>query len=111
MGRLVYSLKDRYVFTGSMRRDGYSAFGQRNPRALFSSVALGWVFTEESFMKTDWLDFGKLRLSYGTNGNLSAVLEEYAHVCHESLGLVGHPPPLIWKPQQSGIDRCACVPV
>ena len=69
MGRLVYSLKDRYVFTGSMRRDGYSAFGQRNPRALFSSVALGWVFTEENFLKTNWLDFGKLRVSYGTNGN------------------------------------------
>ena len=69
MGRLVYSLKDRYVFTGSMRRDGYSAFGQRNPRALFSSLALGWVFTEESFMNASWLDFGKLRVSYGTNGN------------------------------------------
>lgn len=69
MGRLVYALKDRYIFTGSMRRDGYSAFGQRNPRALFSSVALGWVFTEESFIQTPWLDFGKLRLSYGTNGN------------------------------------------
>jgi len=70
MGRLVYSLKDRYIFTGSMRRDGYSAFGQKNPRALFSSVALGWVFTEENFLKTtSWLDFGKLRVSYGTNGN------------------------------------------
>ena len=69
MGRLVYSFKDRYIFTGSMRRDGYSAFGQKNPRALFSSAALGWVFTEENFMKASWLDFGKLRLSYGTNGN------------------------------------------
>lgn len=69
MGRLVYSLKDRYIFTGSMRRDGYSAFGQKNPRALFSSVALGWVFTEENFLETSWLDFGKLRVSYGTNGN------------------------------------------
>lgn len=69
MGRLVYSFKDRYIFTGSMRRDGYSAFGQKNPRALFSSVALGWVFTEENFLETSWLDFGKLRVSYGTNGN------------------------------------------
>ena len=69
MGRLVYGFKDRYIFTGSMRRDGYSAFGQKNPRALFSSVALGWVFTEESFLQPSWLDFGKLRVSYGTNGN------------------------------------------
>ena len=56
MGRLVYGFKDRYIFTGSMRRDGYSAFGQKNPRALFSSVALGWVFTEESFLQPSSLD-------------------------------------------------------
>lgn len=69
MGRLVYAFKDRYILTGSMRRDGYSAFGQKNPRALFSSAALGWIFTEEDFLKASWLDFGKLRVSYGTNGN------------------------------------------
>ena len=69
MARLVYSLKDRYILTGSTRRDGYSAFGQKNPRALFTSFALGWVFTEENFLNPSWLDFGKLRVSYGTNGN------------------------------------------
>jgi TonB-linked SusC/RagA family outer membrane protein len=69
MTRLFYSLKDRYIVTLSTRRDGYSAFGQKNPRALFTSAALGWVFTEEEFFKASWLDFGKLRASYGTNGN------------------------------------------
>ncbi|KAA6439040.1 SusC/RagA family TonB-linked outer membrane protein [Dyadobacter flavalbus] len=69
MGRLFYSFKDRYMVTLSTRRDGYSAFGQKNPRALFSSAALGWVFTDEPFFKSSWLSYGKFRVSYGSNGN------------------------------------------
>jgi TonB-linked SusC/RagA family outer membrane protein len=71
MGRLFYSFRDKYMVTTSIRRDGYSAFGQMNPRATFPSVALGWVFTSEKFMEQaeDWLNYGKLRLSWGENGN------------------------------------------
>ncbi|MFC6103113.1 SusC/RagA family TonB-linked outer membrane protein [Olivibacter domesticus] len=69
MARLFYSYKDRYMFTGTYRRDGYSAFGQSNPRANFSSAALGWVFSEEPFFKSKWFNYGKLRASWGTNGN------------------------------------------
>ncbi|WP_353127156.1 SusC/RagA family TonB-linked outer membrane protein [Parapedobacter pyrenivorans] len=69
MARLVYSLKDRYILTGTYRRDGYSAFGQRHPRADFGSIALGWTFTDEPFFNSDWFNFGKLRLSWGSNGN------------------------------------------
>ncbi|MHA4739731.1 SusC/RagA family TonB-linked outer membrane protein [Dyadobacter sp. MSC1_007] len=69
MARLYYSFKDRYMLTLSSRRDGYSAFGQKNPRATFASAALGWVFTDEPFWKIDWLNYGKLRASYGSNGN------------------------------------------
>ena len=70
LGRLFYSYKDRYMFTGTVRRDGYSAFGQNNPWATFWSVGGSWVFSEEKFMEGfDWLNNGKLRVSYGTNGN------------------------------------------
>ena len=70
MGRLFYSYKSRYMVTGTVRRDGYSAFGQENPRAVFPSVALGWVFSDEAFMKkASWLDYAKLRVSWGMNGN------------------------------------------
>ncbi len=73
LGRLFYGYKDRYMFTGTVRRDGYSAFGQNNPWANFWSVGASWVFSEEEFMAScsDWLDYGKLRISYGTNGNRS----------------------------------------
>ncbi|SDM73274.1 TonB-dependent receptor [Siphonobacter aquaeclarae] len=69
MGRLFYSLKQKYLLTVSARRDGYSAFGQANPRATFPSIAGGWVFSDENFAKTPWLNYGKLRLSWGVNGN------------------------------------------
>jgi TonB-linked SusC/RagA family outer membrane protein len=71
MGRAFYSLMDKYMITASLRRDGYSAFGQRNPRAVFPAVALGWTFTSEKFAEpmTSWFDYGKLRLSWGENGN------------------------------------------
>jgi len=71
MGRLFYSFKNRYMVTGTLRRDGYSAFGANNKRAWFPSVALGWVFSQEKFMSgvNNWLSYGKLRVSYGINGN------------------------------------------
>lgn len=71
MGRIFYSYHDKYMFTASMRRDGYSAFGMRNPRATFPAIAVAWRFTEEKFMKgiSSWLNYGKLRFSWGQNGN------------------------------------------
>jgi TonB-linked SusC/RagA family outer membrane protein len=82
MARLFYSFDKKYMLTASVRRDGYSAFGMSNPRATFPSVALGWVFTEESFFKFAAMDFGKLRLSWGKNGNravgMYAALSEMA---------------------------------
>ena len=70
MGRMNYAFMDRYMLTASFRRDGYSAFGQRNPNADFPAVALGWAFSEEKFMESfTWVNNAKLRLSYGINGN------------------------------------------
>ena len=72
MARLFYSLMDRYMITGTVRRDGYSAFGQLHPWANFGSFALAWRFTDENFWKGNLkniLEDGKLRVSYGTNGN------------------------------------------
>jgi hypothetical protein len=57
------------MFTGSFRRDGYSAFGLQNPSADFPAAAIGWVFSKENFIASNWLNYGKLRISYGINGN------------------------------------------
>ena len=71
MARVFYSFQNKYMLTASVRRDGYSAFGINNKRATFPSVALGYVFTSEKFMEgaNRWLNYGKLRFSWGQNGN------------------------------------------
>jgi TonB-linked SusC/RagA family outer membrane protein len=69
LGRLFYSYDDRYMLTTSIRRDGYSAFGTSNPRANFFSIAAAWTFTNEKFFKWPPMSLGKLRLSWGQNGN------------------------------------------
>lgn len=71
LGRLFYSYDDKYMFTGSIRRDGYSAFGTSNPRATFLSAGVAWTFTKENFFNWDPMSNGKLRISYGQNGNRS----------------------------------------
>jgi TonB-linked SusC/RagA family outer membrane protein len=70
LGRLDYGLMDRYMVTLTMRRDGYSAFGQNNPWANFPAAAVAWRISKENFMKhVDWISNLKLRASYGKNGN------------------------------------------
>lgn len=72
LARLFYSYDDRYMLTTSIRRDGYSGFGESNKYATFPSAALSWTFTNEDFFKwKDVLSTGKLRASYGENGNRS----------------------------------------
>ena len=69
MGRINYNFQSKYLLSATMRRDGFSAFGENNRRANFPSVAGGWVLSEESFFDFDKIDFLKLRVSWGENGN------------------------------------------
>jgi len=69
MGRINYSLMDKYLFTVSFRRDGYSAFGVSNPWANFPSAAVAWRISDEDFFNVSQIDYLKLRVSYGVNGN------------------------------------------
>lgn len=71
LARLFYSYDSRYMLTTSVRRDGYSAFGASNPYATFPSLALAWSFTNEKFFQWEPMSTGKLRVSYGKNGNRS----------------------------------------
>ena len=69
LGRVFYSYNDRYMLTASLRRDGYSAFGTSNPYATFPSVAGAWTFTNEKFFNFEPMNYGKLRVTWGKNGN------------------------------------------
>ncbi|HEY1165230.1 MAG TPA: TonB-dependent receptor [Chitinophaga sp.] len=69
-GRFNYSYDDKYLFTAIFRRDGSSRFGGNNRFGNFPSFSAGWVASNEQFMKTNWLDFLKVRASWGRNGNI-----------------------------------------
>jgi len=70
LGRLNYTLKDRYYLTASVRSDGSSKFTTKNKWATFLSGALAWRASEEAFIK-EWGVFSnlKFRVSYGETGN------------------------------------------
>ena len=68
-GRVDYDYDDRYLVSGTVRRDGSFAFGENNKFANFFSGSLGWVVSNEKFFKLDFINYFKLRGSYGVTGN------------------------------------------
>ena len=68
LARIIYNYKGKYLFNGSFRRDGSSAFAYTgNQWQNFYSIGAGWLMTEEEFMKDiTWLDMLKLKGSWGT---------------------------------------------
>jgi len=70
-GRLSYDYKETYLFTAVLRYDGSSNFDRGHRWGSFPSVSAGWVISNESFMQntSNWLNFAKLRVSWGQNGN------------------------------------------
>ena len=69
-GRVTYDFEDKYLFTGIVRVDGSSRFGENNRFGVFPSFSAGWVISQEPFLQgSDVLDFLKVRASWGQNGN------------------------------------------
>ena len=71
LSNLSYNLADKYLLSASIRADGSSKLGKDNQWATFWSGSAAWRFTKEEFLGSiPWLTDGKLKFSYGTNGNL-----------------------------------------
>ncbi len=68
-GRVNYSFADKYLFTGTIRADGSSKFGENNRYGYFPSFALGWNLSNEGFMDNSVFNNLKLRASWGQTGN------------------------------------------
>ena len=78
-GRVNYDYNETYLATFIMRADGSSNFARGHRWGYFPSASLGWVITNENFMQSTkgWLDYLKLRGSYGENGNQSIAAFQY----------------------------------
>jgi TonB-dependent starch-binding outer membrane protein SusC len=67
-GRVSYNFNDRYLLYGTMRADGSSKYQEK--WGYFPTIGIGWVPSEEAFMvNTPYIDFLKLRASWGQLGN------------------------------------------
>lgn len=77
--QLKYGFKDRYFLQGSFRIDGASNFGTANRYGTFWSVSGGYLISEEPVIRKylPWLNFLKLRGSFGPAGNSAAILDRY----------------------------------
>ena len=78
-GRLGWSWKERYMVNATLRADGSSKFARGHRWGYFPSVSAGWTITEEKFMEStkSWLDFLKLRFSWGQVGNANINCYQY----------------------------------
>lgn len=70
-GRVNYSWKEKYLATAVLRADGSTMFAPGHQWGYFPSLSAGWIASNEDFMTSTktWLNFLKLRASWGTNGN------------------------------------------
>ena len=78
-GRVTWDWNETYMATVTVRYDGSSIFADGKRWGFFPSVSAGWVMTNEKFMQgtKSWLDFFKIRASWGQNGNKNISKYQY----------------------------------
>ena len=89
LARVNYSFADKYHFNASFRRDGSSVFGSDRKWGNFPAVGVAWTISDENFMKgtKGWLDYLKVKVSWGLNGNQS--LSPYQTLSQMNMGMSG----------------------
>lgn len=77
--RANYDYMNRYYLSASFRRDGSSRLHPSNRWENFWALSGSWRFSQEKMLKSceSWLTDGKLRVSYGVNGNIPSSLYSY----------------------------------
>ncbi len=93
--KVNYNYAEKYLLELMGRRDGNSKFADGYRFKNFGSASLGWVFTQEDFLKfvQPVLDFGKVRLSYGTSGNDAGLGNyDYLSIVNQGTTVLGLTP-------------------
>ena len=78
-GRVNYNYDETYLLSLVLRADGSSNFARGHRWGYFPSVSAGWVISNEKFMESTkaWMDFLKIRASWGQNGNCNISNFQY----------------------------------
>ncbi|SHF91453.1 TonB-linked outer membrane protein, SusC/RagA family [Flavobacterium fluvii] len=78
-GSVKYVFDERYILSGTVRRDGSSRFGENNKYGIFPSASLAWNAKNEKFLTNNkYVSNFKLRASWGVNGN--DQIADYAYL-------------------------------
>ncbi|WP_291556961.1 TonB-dependent receptor [Bacteroides sp.] len=96
IAKLNYDYKEKYLLELMGRRDGNLKFAKDYRFQNYGSFSLGWVFTQENFIKPIssfiGLDFGKVRLSYGASGNdVGLGNYDYVSTINQGTAILGYP--------------------
>ncbi len=88
LGRASYNYNHKYHLTASVRRDGGSTFGKDKKWGVFPSIGAAWTVSSENFMSNvNAIDYLKLKVSWGKNGN--QALDPYQTLSPLTLGQSG----------------------
>jgi len=103
-GRIGYNWQDKYIINLTARRDGSSRFGPGKQFGNFGSAGAAWIFSKEKFVQDHFgfLNFGKIRGSYGVSGNDQIAdyqfLSTYSPVSFTYQGITGLNPARLTNP-------------
>jgi len=90
--RINYTLDDKYNLTGGIRRDANSVFGENNRWGTFWNLGASWIASRESLLKNNSvLNYLKIGVSYGTNGNSEGILEQEQYTLYANSSYAGNP--------------------
>ncbi|MGQ9644268.1 MAG: SusC/RagA family TonB-linked outer membrane protein, partial [Ignavibacterium sp.] len=78
LARINYDLKEKYLLSASIRRDGSSRFGEMNRWGNFPAISFGWIISKEDFWNLKPVSLLKVRGSYGITGNFE--IGNYSHL-------------------------------
>ncbi len=78
--RINYDYNERYLASFLARRDGSTSFGTANKFGNFFAGSLGWVVSKENFFKSNFINFLKIRGSYGSLGNDGNIQPQYVQI-------------------------------
>ncbi len=87
LARVNYSFKNKYHFNASVRRDGSSVFGADHKWGTFPALGVAYTISDEPWFKVPAVDYLKLKLSWGKNGNQS--LSPYQTLSNIAMGQSG----------------------
>lgn len=107
MARLNYKFNDKYILTGTVRRDGFSGFAKNNKWGIFPSASAAWLISEEPFFKIPWVKYLKLRGGYGISGNQTSRYASLSTVSSSAAYVFGDVSTPAFGQQQTNIGNSA----